>query len=140
MKNPYQMQKPNLPTIDYSQAKAIHEMNGHLDEFKSSMKSTKNDFLRNFLYQRQHGLCPFCGKRLPDVYVSTSVHHTSYEHYCTYKGPLIHVYYPQHGAIQAYVPNCKICYYKYPDKSEECLADLVMLHKECHEKLHGHTK
>ena len=140
MSNTYQLQKPSIPTINYAQAKAIYELDGHLEEFKHSMRSTRNDFLRNYLYQRQHGLCPYCGKRLLNVYVGTAVHHNSYDHYCTYNGPLIHVYDPQPGAIQTAVPNCKICYYKYPDKSEECLDALVMIHKECHARIHGHTE
>ena len=140
MKNTFTLPKPTIPTINYTDAKAIYTAKDKLEGFRANMKATRNDFLRNTLFHRQHGLCPCCGKRLLNVYAGTAVHHTSYDNYCTFTEPLIHIYSPQDNAIQAKVPNCKVCYFKYPEKAEACLSNLVMVHKTCHELMHGHTE
>lgn len=97
--------------------------------------------MRKLIYERQHGICPYCGKRMLNINVGTAIHHNSYDNSCTFNGPLIHIYSPQpDGAIQIQVPNCAVCYYKYPCKSEDCISALVMIHKDCHELLHGHLE
>ena len=141
MKKNYQLPKPTNPTISYCQAKAIFTADGRLEGYKKNMKITRNNFARKLIYERQHGICPYCGKRMLNINVGTAIHHNSYDNSCTFNGPLIHIYSPQpDGAIQIQVPNCAVCYYKYPCKSEDCISALVMIHKDCHELLHGHLE
>lgn len=131
------MNLPKIPERSYKTMKNIHTYHGRKEKFTAFIHCTKNLFLRRLLYYRQHGRCSKCGKVLTNYRLNTSVHHNTYDNYCRYPGPEIAIYCPcENGAFTKTVPNCELCYYKYPDVSELCLKNLCLLHSHCHSDLH----
>lgn len=134
----YRLPKPTNPKTSYSEAKDLFELQGKLGQFKRFARNTKNLFIRERLFFRQHGLCPFCNKPLPYYIMEVCIHHLDYKHCCILCDDDIRVYTPSiRGRSSAKVPNCEICYFYFPTESEECLSKLVLMHRVCHEKLHG---
>lgn len=134
----YVLPKPTNPEITCSEARETFELQGKLEQFKRFARNTKNPFLRQQIYYRQHGICPYCNKPLPSYIYGVSVHHNDYLRCCVLESEQMRVYTPyKQKRSSAKVPNCEICYYYFPDESEECLAKLALLHNECHERLHN---
>lgn len=130
--------KPIDPAISYQEAKNLFIQKNKGEEFLNFNYLTKNAFIRNYLYLRQHGICPCCGQRIILCERDADVHHQTYAHYCNSEHPSIRVYMPRDKDHKyRTVPNCELCYYTTPDKADKCLSCLMMLHKDCHSKLHN---
>lgn len=134
----YELPKPTNPDITFAEAKESFELQGKLEKFKRFADNTKNPFLRQQLFYRQHGICPYCSKPLPFYIIGVSVHHNDYFRCCALESEEMRIYTPYKKIrSSAKVPNCEICYYYFPYEAEDCLGKLSLLHNECHEKLHG---
>lgn len=126
-----------IPNPSYQTMKAIHTYHSCKEKFSAFLHCTKNLFLRKLLYLRQHGRCIKCGKLMTTYKENTCIHHNSYNNYCQFPDPEISIYCPRkNGKYSAKVPNCELCYYKYPDFAESCLNNLCLLHTSCHNDLH----
>lgn len=133
----FYLNKPQIPSIQYQTMKKLFIEEGLEEQFLAFQHCSHNHFLRETLYQRQHGLCPYCGKPVIGTKINTRVHHNTYAHHCQYPGPEIKVHCPQsNGSISAKSPNCELCYYQHPKFAEACLERLSLLHDTCHQTLH----
>lgn len=128
--------QPTVPTLEYPKARQAHKALGREDRFLAHMHCTHNPFIRHVLKLRQYGRCPACGKLIsPES--QANVHHLSYLRYCGSRTSEIKCFFPRdNGMIYAMTPNCELCYYDCPEKAEAYLNNLVLLHSDCHDKLH----
>lgn len=136
----YSLSYPQVPQKDYQTCKAEHTAKGRLNKFIAHQKIGR--FLRNVLYLRQHGICPICKRSLLSSEDSGNcIHHNDYEAYCTNVNnstTLVKEYYPtKRGYIYRFSPNCELCYFDHPERSEACLSHLSLVHNYCHGLLHG---
>lgn len=126
------------PAISYQDAKKLFIQKNKEEDFLNFNYSTKNKFVREYLYLQQHGICPYCGQRIFSPNNDGVVHHQTYAHHCSSEHPTIRVYLPRdRDRTYRTVPNCELCYYMSPDKADKCLSCLVMVHADCHKKLHN---
>lgn len=126
----------NRTDIRVPKARQAHKALGREDRFLAHMHCTHNPFIRHVLKLRQYGRCPACGKLIsPES--QANVHHLSYLRYCGSRTSEIKCFFPRdNGMIYAMTPNCELCYYDCPEKAEAYLNNLVLLHSDCHDKLH----
>lgn len=133
---------PTTPPRDYQTCKEEHIANGRNDKFIAYERAGTNRFTKQILYLRQHGVCPVCKKFLISAEDSgNQVHHTTYDRVCTSLSPstpLVKAYCPRkNGHVYKMTANCELCYYDHPERAENCLATLVMVHTDCHALLHN---
>jgi len=86
----------------------------------------RHPFIRRYLWQRQRGLCEFCGKIMkPDRF---SIHHQSYDRSCHTSRRV------QFRGCRGQVPPCHEC----PQTDlESCTVLLLALCRLCHRRLHA---
>lgn len=71
----FYLNKPQIPSIQYQTMKKLFIEEGLEEQFLAFQHCSHNHFLRETLYQRQHGLCPYCGKPVIGTKINTRVHH-----------------------------------------------------------------
>lgn len=54
----FYLKKPQIPSIQYQTMKKLFIEEGLEEQFLAFQHCSHNHFLRETLYQRQHGLCP----------------------------------------------------------------------------------
>lgn len=132
---------PSIPPRDYKICKEEHIAAGRAENFLAYERVGANRFVRNVLYLKQHGICPVCKDFLvsPES-AGNQVHHITYERFCagvSESTPLIKSFCPRkNGHVYKMTANCELCFFDHPDRSEFCLETLVMVHTDCHARLH----
>lgn len=130
------------PIVSFDEARENHRAFGREDKFIAHEHVGKHPFIRNILYNRQHGLCARC-QRFMKSPTDGFVHHLSYEIFCQFLSPSNpEIKIPAIGNDKLYniAPNCQVCYFirEYNEASERCLKNIVLLcSKECHNAVHG---
>ena len=89
---------------------------------------TKNLFFRNFKIVSQNKTCPICDIELEG---KICLHHIDYDHVCQ-RGENI--------LLVKNMPNCKSCFNENPDFFISCSLRTVLVHNNCHGKLHNDSK
>lgn len=134
----FKLPAPNKSSLTTNQGRELHKFDGDLENFEKHLLATNNKFLRERLYYRQHGLCPYCRNPLPGFIQNTCVHHQEYSMVCNFDGEMITVCQPRKSYFyEKEVPNCEVCFFTHPEYAERCMDNLLLLHSECHKKLHG---
>ncbi len=100
-----------------------------------------SSFVKNYLSRRQEGKCLYCGRDLYENDYYNIVHHRSYLNLCVLhssKKSLIRESKPTYKKPNRTipVPNCEYCKWHNEEDFEECMQNLVILHDDCHTKLH----
>lgn len=129
---------PTIPKVGFIEARKSYELQKREEAFMNFNRCTRNRFIRERLYYRQYGICPYCGKQLPYYIQGVCVHHINYLRCCCIPNEKIKVNIPHNGnRCSETVPNCEWCFFRFPNEAAECLKRLVLLHTECHKMLHA---
>lgn len=101
----------------------------------------RNPFPRQFLFERQHGICPVCNMDLGED--QTYMHYVNYDHLCSFvmsPRDLITVSCPtkKNPSGKLRVPNCEICMQKCRSEFDECMSNFILVHGHCNEMLAYH--
>lgn len=89
----------------------------------------KNPFVEKFLSLRDQGCCAWCGGKSPEA---GDVHHTSYDHSCTFPGTItVREQTVQRHARKREVPDCERCRADNKERFETCMGKLVLVHPLC---------
>ena len=110
------------------EAKAIY---GNSPEWKNfARRIQKNDFIREYLFDKYGQRCAFCGK--PILLDRLIVHHITYQHVCI-TGESIEISHPTKKRPDRIrkVPNCESCQIINPPCFEACVSKLVPVHAYC---------
>jgi hypothetical protein len=103
---------------------------------KFARRITKNSFVQNFLALRDQGLCAWCGEKIADT---GDVHHTTYEHSCSFPGTIIvRQQTVKRHARKREVPDCERCRADNQARFDGCMGKLVLVHKTCNMEISGH--
>ena len=102
----------------------------------------KNPFCREFLRNRQNGLCPVCRKPLDDE--KTWMHFLDCDCLCTFTNSekqLISISYPskRDQNRREKVPNCEMCMLKKPEQFDKCMSKYILVHGPCNELIFKET-
>lgn len=73
---------PTIPEVGFSEARKSYELQKREEAFMNFNRCTRNRFVRERLYYRQYGICPYCGKQLPYYIQGVCVHHINYLRCC----------------------------------------------------------
>lgn len=116
--------KENEILIKYSAKERFHPT-GDLYNYSIGWRkfafriSRKREAFRNIKIQLQNNICPICELELYDEHL----HHITYRHECNF------------DTTDKY-PNCSECFLIRPDLFKQCDEKTVVVHKDCHRKLH----
>ena len=119
-----------IPAMGSEQAKKSFEK-GKWKNF--ARRLTKNPFMKEYVFERVNGLCPWCGKPLRKRNLhGFHVHHIDYFHQCK-TSAFIEVPSPtEKRPDRKYkVPHCEDCKNTTPLACEECVRRVVAVHKLC---------
>jgi hypothetical protein len=86
-------------------------------------KQNKDENFRKYIFERYRNSCFFCNNRnLP-----LDIHHINYEIRCRF---------PEYRRRKVKIITCTNCKKRSPDVFEECMNSVILLCRDCHEKLH----
>jgi len=95
----------------------------------------RNPFVKDFLAQRDGGKCAWCGENITD---GVGVHHTSYDHSCTYDGTIeVRQQTVQRHAKKRMAPDCRSCRGDSQARFDACMSKLVPVHSLCNKEISG---
>lgn len=100
-----------------------------------------NPYVKEFLARRQEGKCLYCGKALFEDMNYNIVHHRDYMNLCVQhdsKASLVRYPKPtrRNPNKTILVPNCTYCKRHTTDDFNDCMNRVVIMHDDCHTKLH----
>ena len=124
--------------ISFTQLNLINKNNSFdmKEKYKNSpqwrnyaSKICKNPFVKQFLFDRQGGRCPFCGEIITKRKI---VHHLNYKHTCK-TSELIKVKSPtkKKPDRNVFVPDCERCSKETPRAFKKCMKNLRLVHALC---------
>ena len=100
-------------------------------------RSQKNEFMQNFVFERDSRICYFCHKPIDrDRLV---LHHLTYEHACK-TDLVISVFRPTEKRPSRFLkmPDCHSCFENTFPVFMKCSSLLVAAHRHCHGWYHTH--
>ena|SRR5687767_603756 len=98
-----------------------------------AQRITKNPFVKEFLLSRDGNKCSWCTKRMINSLV---VHHTSYEHHCSYNVvKRVNAATENRPFKTRVVPDCEGCKKNSLDRFLECMSKLALVHTGCNKAI-----
>lgn len=125
--------KEFLPINDFASLKEekfndITEV--ELKKWRNYIKISKSEFIADKLAKRQSDICPACNKKI--LKSERVIHHVDYERFCKYSENY-RIFKPtiKQPKRKITTPKCDKC-----PETETCLEKIVLLHNNCHFKIH----
>lgn len=119
-----------IPSVSAREAKARHSDNEE-GWVKFCRRAQKNPYVRTFIRIRDAGTCAWCNTRLHAM----QVHHTSYDHACTFRGEITvqELTRDGSGAVRerTAIPDCYTCQDTNRRAFDACMSRLVAVHPKC---------
>lgn len=98
-------------------------------------------YIKEYIARRQNRICVFCGKPLFENMNYNIVHHRDYLNYCSFHNSIDDLirepkptYLKPNRTVP--IPNCEYCKRHNENDFKDCTERLMILHDECHTKLH----
>jgi hypothetical protein len=126
------MNKCIVPTLSRSEAR--ENITVDIEAWRNfAQRITKNPFVKAFLLERDGNKCSWCKKELQEKKI---IHHTSYDHYCSYHVVLRIASPSEHNPFKTRLaPDCKKCKAENEDRFLACVSKLVLVHNMCNKKV-----
>ena len=126
------MQVQIIPTQSRYTSKTFYIDN--IEAWKNfAQRITKNPFVKDFLINRDGNKCSWCTRRMINSLV---VHHTSYQHHCSYNVvKRIKAGTENRPNKTRLVPDCEACKKDSLGRFLECMDKLVLVHNGCNKAI-----
>jgi 5-methylcytosine-specific restriction endonuclease McrA len=126
------------PKVTYKKASEHYKLKGQYDFWISySRRITKNPFVKEYLFQRQKGICLYCHKPIKDI-KKAHIHHIDYMNICIYpKNDYIEIPHPtpQRPNRTAKISKCEICFKENKEQFLKCISKLALVHSVCNKNI-----
>lgn len=125
--------KEFLPINDFASLKEEKFNNlteVELKKWRNFIKISKSEYISEKLAEKQSEICPACNEKI--VKSERVIHHLDYERFCKYSENN-KIFKPtlKQPKRKISTPKCNEC-----PETETCLNKLVLLHNNCHFKIH----
>jgi len=125
------------PSVTYRDAKDYYTRKGLYDYWISySRRVTRNKFVKEYLYNRDNGICPYCKRKL-DIDKAV-IHHKDYMNTCIYHQDdyfVIDNPTSKRPNRKAKISKCQLCQKENPNKFLDCMSRLVLVHSICNKRI-----
>lgn len=112
------------------------QAHGYNRKWENYTIANQSPAMREYLYQRQKGICLVCGQPLNKRYMQ--IHHTTYDHECYTGKSCVAKFRDYSGKMRPIqCPPCDVCRRIHPMRFRQCSAHLIAVHARCHMKIHG---
>jgi hypothetical protein len=100
---------------------------------KFARRIIRNQYVKDFLAQRDGGKCAWCGGVITD---GGGVHHLTYAHTCTFAGTIeVRQQTVQRHAKKRTAPDCQRCQADNKARFDACMTKLVLVHHLCNKEI-----
>ncbi|HBA60912.1 MAG TPA: hypothetical protein DCZ92_08845 [Elusimicrobia bacterium] len=100
---------------------------------KFARRIIRNPFVRNFLAQRDLGVCAWCGEKMLE---DGDIHHTTYDHACSFEGTIVvRQQTVQRHSRKRQAPDCARCKAADQARFDVCMGKLVLVHPLCNKEI-----
>jgi len=119
---------------ELSSAEARKNFTSNLEPWRNfAQRITKNPFVKTFLLKRDGAMCSWCHRDLREIQI---IHHTSYDHWCSYNKVLrIGCSTKNRPNKTRIIPDCKGCKEENDDRFLNCMDKLTLVHRVCNKKI-----
>ncbi|WP_199200612.1 MULTISPECIES: HNH endonuclease [unclassified Nitratiruptor] len=125
------------PSVTYGKAKQYFLQKGLYDYWISyARRVTRNKFVKDYLYKRDNGVCPYCNKKV-DIDEAV-VHHKDYMNVCIYhKDDYVLIDNPtsKRPSRKAKISKCHLCKQENQEKFLDCMNRLTLIHQICNKRI-----